>query len=144
VEDKVPNPILCAVFSSAVRRHMHRAALALTVLLSGCVADPSSRETCDIVAESSRLRMMPLRIKTPEKLSWLREVGLSTAGYRSTHWYQNADNTRLICLYTNMCKADAMVYRRNSVGWQKIEPPDSALLCVLVTPNTLLERTRER
>jgi hypothetical protein len=123
---------------------MHRAALALTVLLSGCVVAPSSRETCDFVAESSALEMTPLRIKSSERSKWLKEVGLSTAGYRSTHWYQSADDTRLVCLYTNKCTAEAMVYRKNSSGWHKIEPPDSAILCVLVTPNKSLERTRGR
>jgi hypothetical protein len=123
---------------------MHRCALTLTVLLSGCVAAPSSRETCDFLAESSRLEMTPLRIDASAKSRLLKEVGVSSARYRSTHWYQNADNTRLVCLYKNRCNAEAMVNHPNSIGWQKIELPDSAPLCVLLTPNKSLERTRDR
>jgi hypothetical protein len=123
---------------------MYRAALALTVLLSGCAAAPSSRETCDFMAQSSGLGMEPLRLGSAEKAQWLKEVGITTTRYRSTHWYQNADDTRLFCLYTNKCDAEAIVYRKSSTGWQKIDPPDTGLLCVLVTPNNSLERTRER
>jgi hypothetical protein len=123
---------------------MHRAALALTVFLSGCASSPSSRETCDFVAESSGLGMTPLVLSSSEKSRWLKDVGAPTAGYRLTRWYQGSDNTRLVCLYTNKCKAEAIVYRRNSSGWQKVDPPNAALLCVLVTPDTSPQRTRER
>jgi hypothetical protein len=136
VKDKVP--------ISTVRHRMHRSILALTVLLHGCASSPSSRETCDFVAESSRLGVTPLEISASEKMQWLKEVGLSTARYRSTHWYQGGDGTRLVCLYRNACNADAAAYRKNGTGWEKIEPPDRALLCVLVTPNKDRERTRER
>lgn len=141
----MPAPDVGKRAAQLIRRpHMHRVALALTIFLSGCASAPSSRETCDFVAESSGLRLAPLRLSSSEKSNWLEDVRESTTGYRLTHWYQGSDGTRLVCLYANKCKAKAIVYRESGSGWQKVDPPGSALLCVLVTPNDSPEQARER
>src|SRR4051794_23292727 len=75
VRDKVPSSYRGARSASMLGVICNSAALALTVLLSGCVTTTSSRETCDFVAESSGLEMAPLRIEPAEKSNWLKEVG---------------------------------------------------------------------
>jgi hypothetical protein len=113
---------------------MRRFALVPLVLIAGCASGPPSRDTCNFVGESSRLDVTHVALSQSENARWLDEVGLSTRRYRRTYWYRNGDDIRLVCLYTSQCKAKALAYRKTDAGWQQFEPPDAALLCVLVTP----------
>lgn len=111
---------------------MHRIAFALSfAALCGCATAPSSRDTCNFLAESSALYVEPVRLSQSDSALWLSRVGLSTRSYRSIYWYQNGTDVRLVCLYKTKCKATVRAYRRNGAGWHQFEPPDSGILCVV-------------